>query len=130
LGTVNRMTRLCIRTVLWSSLAIGALGLTGCPKPPPPVVVVPPKPVEPPKPKGDLLVFGEKAGDKGQGKVSVRIENEPLNAKPGRKGVVPGRLMRAYTLTEEHSIISVDADGTQHITGKLIDVEGKTDNPK
>ncbi|MCS6914563.1 MAG: hypothetical protein RMK29_09540 [Myxococcales bacterium] len=124
------MTRLYIRAVLYPIVLVGmgGLGLGGCPKPaPPPQPVVQPPP---PPPRGDLFRFSQQAGTSGQGRVSIRIENEPLNPKPGRKGASSGRLMRAYTLTEEHLIVSVDADGTQHITGKLIDVEGKTDNPK
>lgn len=100
-------------------------------KPPPATVTKAPPP--PPAPKGDTFRLSQQAGAAGQGKVSIRIENEPLGAapvKPSRKGGAPGKLIRAYVLTEEHSIAGVEPDGTQHVVGKLIDVEAKTDNPK
>jgi hypothetical protein len=96
---------------------------------PPPAPVKPPPP--PAAPKGDTFRLSQRAGAAGQGKVSIRIENEPLGApaKPSRKGA-PAKLVRAYVLTEEHSITGVEPDGTQHVVGKLLDVEAKTDNPK
>lgn len=108
---------------------LGTLFMTwACgPAPRPPVVAAPPpKPAAPP---GELFRFQEKAGEAGQGKVSIRIESEPFSGNPkARKG--PPKLARAFAMTEEHAVAAVDADGTQHVTGKLLDVEGKGETAK
>lgn len=127
---INQRFPRVLRTFLCASLPVLVLGLSACPAPKPKPTPVSPLP-KPEAPKGDLFRLGEKAGTSGQGRVSIRVENEPLNPpKPTRKGGGPAKLVRAYTLSEEHTVIGVEPDGTQHITGKLLDVEAKTDNPK
>lgn len=120
------MTTLAIWPVF---VGLAGMALPGCPMPKPVPVVVPPPPPKPVVPAGDLFRLQGRAGQKGQGKVSILIENEPLNVvAKARKGSV--RLMRVFTLNEEHTLTAVDPDGTQHVVGRLVEIEGKGDSPR
>lgn len=122
--TVGVMQMMTVRGTPWFLCVSLVMALAACgPKPRPvpgPVTNVPPPP-----PPGDVFRLSAKVGDSGQGKVTVRVESD----QPGPKGKRV-RVVRTYIMLEQHSITAVDADGTQQVSARLLDVEGKSENPK
>ena len=100
-------------------LALGACG----PKPAPVTGTI--KNTPPLPPPGDQFRLAAKVGDKGEGKVSIRVETD----QPAPKGK-RAHQVRTYLMTEQHSVSGVDPDGTQQVSGRLLDVEAKGENPK
>lgn len=105
------------------TLSLG-LALSACgPKPRPKTAINNPPP--PPAPVGEQLRLAAKVGQTTQGKVTLRVESDSPGPKNKRVHSV-----RTYTLNEEQTVTAVDPDGTQQVTGRLRDVDIKSDNPK